>query len=553
MPDTPPQDSSITPLGGSSRRQDRRAHFARSWTGYVPTVRLCPHCETENDQHARFCVGCAASIDDVQPIPSRDPNSGVRAMEARLRREADSARRSRPFVADAGTGFIISGVVLLLVASAFSLPFWIRVGVWIAGLGFAATGLWRMRFDGDAIRRTGFVLAASAIGLVALVLTRGTPPTNPAGLLSTAEPTEIVSVDASPVAATPVPGSMVTGSVDTLLGDAAHSGVLTGPAPERNPSLAWRFDTGNEILAQPIVADGTVFVTNRAGFLYAVDATTGQQRWRTELGDYALRTTPTWHEDRLYLVAGFETLALDARTGDTIWKTRIRYAGTASPTVAHGNLYVVSQEGWIYALALDDGREVWKAATDGISFAAPSATENRLVLATDAGLVIGFAPDSGRQAWRRDFESAVYSPPVIAGETVWIVTDDGRLLGLDLDDGGDRFALEATADLPVTTHDATVYVPSADGGLYAMDAETGEVRWFASAGGAVRSGPVQSGDQVVISGGNRIAGLDRETGEQVWYFLAGDSIEAPPAIVDGYVFFGARDGVLYAVTDRDQP
>ena len=135
---------------------------------------------------------------------------------------------------------------------------------------------------------------------------------------------------------------------------------------------------------------------------------------------------------------------------------------------------------------------------------------------------------------------------MLAGDTAWVVTDDGMLHGLDLKTGEDRFALETTSDLTPTAGGETVYVPSEDGGLYAMDRETGEVQWFASAGGAVKAGPVRTDDQVLIAGGNRIAGLDRATGDQVWYFLAGDAIEAPPAVVSGYVFFGARDGVAEA-------
>jgi outer membrane protein assembly factor BamB len=210
-------------------------------------------------------------------------------------------------------------------------------------------------------------------------------------------------------------------------------------------------------------------------------------------------------------------------------------------------MFVVSQEGWLYAFSLKDGSELWKTTTDGISFGSPSVSGNRLVVGTDRGLVTGINPETGRQAWRRDFEVAVYTTPVIAGDTVWVVTDDGMLRGLSLENGGDRFALETTSDLTVTADGEIVYVPSADGGLYAIDRESGEVSWFASAGGAVKAGPVRTDSQIVLTGGNRIAGLDIASGEQLWYFLAGDTIESAPAVVSGHVFFGARDGVLYAI------
>lgn len=550
MPAPQQPGSSTTPLGGSVRKRDRDT-FARSWTGYVPLVRACPACGAENDNHARFCGSCAASIEDITPSPSRNPNSGVRAMEQRLRKEREEARRNRPFAPDGGTGFIITGVIMLVVGSLFEIVTPIRIGIWTLGLLALGAGLFRMRFDGDAIRRTGLLLAASVVALIALVVTQGTPPPDTEGLLATGEaPTAAVAV-ASPVA-TPV-GAELDGEVTTWLGDTAHSGSQPGPAPTENPSLAWRFDTGNEILASPVVADGMVFVTNRAGFLYAVDASSGQQLWRVELGKYVIRTTPTYRDGTLYLVAGFDALALDARTGEQRWRTNIRYAGTASPTVTNTAMYVVSQEGWLYAFSPKDGSELWKLSTDGISFGSPSVRGDRLVLGTDKGMVMGLNPKTGRTAWKRDLESSVYTTPVLAGDTAWVVTDDGMLHGLDLGTGEDRFALETTTDLTPTASGETIYVPSEDGGLYAMDRETGEVLWFASAGGAVKAGPVRTDDQVLIAGGNRIAGLDRETGEQIWYFLAGDAIEAPPAVVSGYVFFGARDGVLYAVTMSPAP
>ncbi len=545
MPTPQKPGSSTTPLGGSVHKRDRDT-FARSWTGYVPLVRACPECGAENDHHARFCGSCAANIDDIDPTPSRNPNSGVRAMEQRLHREHEEARRNRPFSPDGGTGFIITGVILLVVASLFGIAIPIRIGLWTLGLLVLGVGLFRMRFDGDAIRRTGFLLSASVIALIALVVTQGTPPPDTEGLLATGEaPTAAVSM-ASPVA-TPV-GSGIDGEVATWLGDPAHSGSQPGPAPTENPSLAWRFDTGNEILASPVIADGTVFVTNRAGYLYAIDAATGQQLWRVELGKYVIRTTPTYRDGTLYLVAGFDALALDARTGEQRWKTNIRYAGTASPTVTNTAMYVVSQEGWLYAFSPEDGSELWKLSTDGISFGSPSVRGDRLVIGTDKGMVMGLNPKTGRAAWKRDLESPVYTTPVLDGDTAWVVSDDGVLHGLDLDTGEDQVSLETTTDLTPTTSGETVYVPSEDGGLYAMDRETGEVLWFASAGGPVKAGPVRTDDQVLIAGGNRIAGLDQQTGEQLWYFLAGDAIEAPPAVVSGHVFFGARDGVLYAVT-----
>jgi outer membrane protein assembly factor BamB len=41
--------------------------------------------------------------------------------------------------------------------------------------------------------------------------------------------------------------------------------------------------------------------------------------------------------------------------------------------------------------------------------------------------------------------------------------------------------------------------------------------------------------------------LDAQTGEQRWKYIAGGRIDTPPTIHRGHVFFGGRDGVLYAL------
>ena len=72
-------------------------------------------------------------------------------------------------------------------------------------------------------------------------------------------------------------------------GDPAHTGVNPGPAVRRSPELLWRFKTGEEVtFSSPAVVDGVVYIGSYDHYLYALDATTGKQRWRFQTGGYVL-------------------------------------------------------------------------------------------------------------------------------------------------------------------------------------------------------------------------------------------------------------------------
>lgn len=102
-------------------------------------------------------------------------------------------------------------------------------------------------------------------------------------------------------------------------GDAAHTGVYTGPAPKEISHIAWEFKTGGRVFSSPVVADGLVFVGSNDHFLHAIDAATGHEQWK------------------------FATAA----------------NVNSSPAVAKGAVYVLSLDGNAYAVEEHSGKLLW--------------------------------------------------------------------------------------------------------------------------------------------------------------------------------------------------
>src|SRR6266566_9638104 len=63
--------------------------------------------------------------------------------------------------------------------------------------------------------------------------------------------------------------------------------------------LRWKFKTGDVVYSSPAVADGTVYVGSHDSYLYAVDLKTGAERWRFKTG-YRVYSSPAVNEGTVY-------------------------------------------------------------------------------------------------------------------------------------------------------------------------------------------------------------------------------------------------------------
>lgn len=224
-----------------------------------------------------------------------------------------------------------------------------------------------------------------------------------------------------------------------------------------------------------------------------------------------------------------------AAYGGLAWRFETHGPVRSSPVV-YGELVLVgSADGNLYAIDRRSGHERWHAALDGAVNSAPAAM-NGVVFASSMGSVVAaFSARDGRQLWWRKFgddaplawgrESGdlyVSSPTVVAGSVI-VGSGDGNVYSLDPATGKTRWQFHTAGRVRSTAavSGTTVYAASFDGSVYALDLGTGKQRWrFDTEGRQLESGKY---------------GYDRR------------SIQSSPAVVDGVVYVGSRDGKLYAI------
>jgi quinohemoprotein ethanol dehydrogenase len=127
---------------------------------------------------------------------------------------------------------------------------------------------------------------------------------------------------------------------------------------------AWSYDLGNPQRGQeatPIVVDGVMYTSGTWGYVYAVDAATGQERWRYDpKGDWFPARNPccdlvnrgvaVW-KGKVYVASGDGRLhAIDAATGKPVWVVdtivdhKLPYSSTGAPQIA-GDVVVIGNGG----------------------------------------------------------------------------------------------------------------------------------------------------------------------------------------------------------------
>ena len=129
-------------------------------------------------------------------------------------------------------------------------------------------------------------------------------------------------------------------------------------------------------------------------------------------------------------------------------------------------------------------------------------------------------PSTLKLLWTFDAGEVIDSSAAVAGGVVYVGGGDGDLFALDLDSGKLRWKY-TTGDLigessPAVGADA-VYIGDLSGTLHAVGLQDGMARWTFKTGSEIKSSPVIAGELVLIgSYDGHLYALDARTGKERW-------------------------------------
>lgn len=362
------------------------------------------------------------------------------------------------------------------------------------------------------------------------------------------------------------------------------AGLVAGidfPAATRlaGPSTVWR--QAYHGWGEPATGGGTAYVLTRTHDVLALDAATGEPRWRGFTGGTgevplgsAVRLTTT------LAIAGDDSIvAFDRVTGRRVW--RFRPSGGASPGLFVGNadddlVVAGSVTGRIFAIDTASGRLRWsrRIAPASRSTVYPPVLADGKVVASFTTFGVPFRGGvvtfdrQGRRLWRRPLQSGAGAAgaPLVADDTVIVPRTDGPVEGVGLADGQPRWTLPAAVprdprqelarDIrPLARAGGLLIVGSLTGDLVAYDLRDRRERWRYADGpeGAAALRLRASGSTVFapFTDGSLVA-IDAGTGRERWRAGGADApMEWPPA-TDGQLVFVSADGAIAALSPSEE-
>ena len=277
-------------------------------------------------------------------------------------------------------------------------------------------------------------------------------------------------------------------------------------------AITWTFSAGAPIFGAATVQDDAVYFVCDNGFLYRLDRANGKERWHYDLGDAAVSRVlphptafdwdwqgpqPVLADAVVYVGSGDGSFhAVDANSGQRKWRFETHGKIRVGAAIDGSRVVFGSGDHFVYSLDRATGKEIWRADTKADVDGAPLVDGGRVFVGNRGPGLFALDADSGKELWRLFFwGSWVESTPVIRDGVLYIGSSDlARVSAVNPSDGHVIWTYDANQ--PYTT-----------------------VNGVAAKGGSFNGpGPVVAGGMVFMNAGYNYLGIGGTNGNVLLAF-----------------------------------
>jgi outer membrane protein assembly factor BamB len=244
--------------------------------------------------------------------------------------------------------------------------------------------------------------------------------------------------------------------------------------------------------------------------------------------------------------------------GKVKWSFRTGQRFTAGALVNEGVAYVPGGDGVLYALEAATGELKWKYTAGEALATVPVLAEGLVLVGSGSDTVYAVKAADGVWAWqyRRDppsgFTIRGASTPLVSAGTAYVGFSDGYVVALKVSDGsttwekslsggGNEFLDVDTQ--PVVDENGRLYVASYKSGVFALEAETGDLVWNTAVGGVTSL--LARGQVLFAVGDGRVDAYLGDTGKLLWSLPLGEKAAFAPVFAQGMLLVPVQRSLLF--------
>jgi outer membrane protein assembly factor BamB len=373
-------------------------------------------------------------------------------------------------------------------------------------------------------------------------------------------------------------------------------GVLNGSwVDDRFYAAGW----SGGLLGSPTVVDDIVYIGGPDGFMNALDADTGEEKWRFETNS-TTSLAPTVAEGKVFFgyLGSFtehygyakpgEYFAVDKNSGEPVWTSTEYGKVWVSAAYNKGNIFIGNVDGTFYGVNAANGKKLWEYYTGkntiketmpkdtpfmhgyppGV-YCCPAIDDNQVYSGSWSGYYFAFDQQTGKLNWRTKTQANDFgglpdsSAPSFYKGNLYVQKKGGMIAALDRKTGKLQWEIIPRMgylqNATITAHNNKIFgsavrqvvrLPFEASMMAFEDVENGSKKLWQQRGlGGLT--PAVVNDEYLFAGSSAdmfITCLDQTNGQIKWrVFTGGEMLENGPAIYGNHIYALCKNGYLIAI------
>jgi len=282
-----------------------------------------------------------------------------------------------------------------------------------------------------------------------------------------------------------------------------------------------------------------------------------------------------YDDGKIFVTTGFGNItAMDARSGKELWKVEVGVPITNAPVANGGRVYFSSVDNHFLALAEDDGRQLWDhngvSVSAGILASTSAAVSGENVIVPySSGELFALRVQGGRVSWNDTLTRSgtitalselddIAGRPVIDRDLVIAISHSGVMAAIKLSTGDRIWSRDIGGVQTPWVAGDYIYVLTSDAQILCITRADGKVRWMHQlqrwqdeedkTGAIVWAGPVLVSDRLILTSSKGTAvSISPYTGQLLGRVDIPDGTFTAPVVANGMLYLYTNGAQLVAL------